>query len=292
MLFEFSKTETEIFQPLLGQRAKEYCRLGAEGSTFIAHSAKGSLPMRQRCYQHRNQRLTCAHRGALQAFQSLFGDPSSLFSFFLLSLLLIFILLSFITPLPSASLPDVQWYAFTDISWSLLGSAQKPSPWEAWVRGMLRFPAVFHHSGCQFWLLQVSGIKVNGRILLPWYIISSFMHYFLPSDLYLCILHLLFFCPPKTFLLVVPTKIKQLIVFLVLILTAVIFTHWENRVCIPVLTQMNNSHIDHYMLQHWPCFNSLTHYLCGFAITFYYVTSLTSPISLFPRVDLKDKQFL
>lgn len=101
-----------------------------------------------------------------------------------------------------------------------------------------------------------------------------------------------FFCPPKTFLLVVPTKIKQLIVFLVLILTAVIFTHWENRVCIPVLTQMNNSHIDHYMLQHWPCFNSLTHYLCGFAITFYYVTSLTSPISLFPRVDLKDKQFL
>lgn len=167
-------------------------------------SAKGSLSTRQQRYQHRNQRLTLAHRGALQAFLSLFGDPSSHFNFFLLSFLLIFILLYFRTPLPSAFPPDVRWNAFTGISRSLLGSAQKPSPWEAWVRGMLRFPAVFCHSGCQFWLMQVSGITVNERMLLLWCIISLFMYYFLPSDLYRYILHLLFF-PPNTFLLLVPT---------------------------------------------------------------------------------------
>lgn len=120
--------------------------------------------------------------------------------------------------------------------------------------------------------------------------------------LYLCVIFSLliftsvfftcFFLSPQNILASSANKDQTAHCFFILILTAVIFTHWENRVCIPVLTQMNNSHIDYYMLQHRPCFNSLTHYLCGFAITFYYVTSLTSPISLFPRVDLKDKQFL
>lgn len=239
-----------------------------EGSTFTPRSAKGSLSTRQQCYQHRNQRLTCARRGALQAFQSLFGDPSSHFNFFLLSLLLIFILLCFLTPLPSASPPDVQWNSFGGISRSLLGSAHKPSPRGAWVRGMLRFPAVFCHSGCQFWLLKVSGIKANERILLPRYIISLFMHCFLPSDCHLCIPRLLFFSPQKTILAGSANKDQTAHCFFILILTAVILTHWENRVCTPVLMQMNSSHIDYNMLQHWPFLNSLTCYLCGFAITF------------------------
>lgn len=74
------------------------------------------------------------------------------------------------------------------------------SSWEAWVRRMLKFPAVFHHSGCQFLLLQDPGITVNETVLLSWYIISLFMHYFLPSYLYLCIRRSPFFFPLKTIL--------------------------------------------------------------------------------------------
>lgn len=157
---------------------------------------------------------------------------------------------------------------------------------------MLRFPAVFYHSGCQFWLLQVSGIMVNDKILLPWYIISFFMHYFPSSDLYFCVLHSLFFSSKNPILTSGASKDRTAHWFFIFMLTAVILTHLENAVCIPALTQMNNRHIDYCMLQHWLCFNPLTCYLCGFANTVWYDTSLTSPILLFPRVSLKDKQFL
>lgn len=144
---------------------------------------------------------------------------------------------------------------------------------EVWVRRMFKFPAVFHHSGCQFWLLQDPGITVNETILLSWYIISLFMHYLLPSYLYLCIpLSPFFFLKP---ILTRSAKKDQTAhCFFILILTAVLFNHWERRVCIPVFMQMINSHTDYYMLQHiglvlipWPIIYVLLLPL------FYYVSS-------------------
>lgn len=83
---------------------------------------------------------------------------------------------------------------------------------------------------------------------------------------------LAFFVSYKLVLLVGLRKIKQQW-FFILILAAVLLNQWERKVCIPVLMQMINSHTDCYMMQHCSCFNLLTHYLCAFAITFYYFSS-------------------
>lgn len=85
----------------------------------------------------------------------------------------------FLSPLHSC-------FFFSICAFSFLLFSCPISSLEVWMGRMLRFPAGSHHSGCQFWLLQDSGLTVNKTIWLSWYIISLFMHYFLPY-LYLCI---------------------------------------------------------------------------------------------------------
>jgi len=43
LLLMFSKEETEIFQPLRGQRAKECCRLGAVRGVLSFHSLQRAV---------------------------------------------------------------------------------------------------------------------------------------------------------------------------------------------------------------------------------------------------------